>query len=84
MSLTTYMMTTQFLLFLNIEHNNKHVFKKPKNCCNVFAECVDYLYGNTCSDVCGLCKDRKTCDKRNGTCINGCVDYVKGSRCDGK
>ena len=25
MSLTTYMMTTQFLLFLNIEHNNKHV-----------------------------------------------------------
>lgn len=48
------------------------------------AECVNHVYGDTCSSQCGLCKYGEPCNKLNGTCKDGCTENVQGSKCDGR
>lgn len=36
-----------------------------------------------CRSVCGHCKNGETCDKYNGTCLNGCEPNFKTPLCQG-
>lgn len=53
-----------------------HMFK-------YFLECEDGYYDNMCRSVCGHCKNGETCDKYNGTCLNGCEPNFKTPFCQG-
>lgn len=46
-----------------------------------FVECVDRFYNSNCSGICGFCINDEICDKYNGLCLNGCLEYYKELFC---
>ena len=48
---------------------------------NFFSECQNGLFGHSCEQRCGMCKDNYICDKKTGVCPNGCADGYHGDQC---
>ena len=46
-----------------------------------FAACNDGYYGVNCSELCGNCAKKITCDRMTGYCESGCDEKHKGLRC---
>lgn len=43
--------------------------------------CDSGLYGNSCKEICGNCRDINQCVHTNGTCLTGCADGYIGDWC---